>query len=238
MDPRLANLVDLQKAMAVRHRLEKEKAELPERIKAVEQQLAQVGATLQEAEATFKEHERRLREKEAELQDVQAKENKIKGQLFQIKTNKEYQAALQEVENFKVKRGQVEEEVLVLLDTVDNERCVLQERREESKAHESRLKTALERLQKRSEEIDAEWAAAAQAADVVARNVDPDLLGRFQRVFDAKDGVALTPANGDYCHSCQVHLTPHVVQVVKRGQDFVTCEGCSRFLYWDSELGD
>ncbi|HPA47987.1 MAG TPA: hypothetical protein PK395_19640, partial [bacterium] len=130
------------------------------------------------------------------------------------------------------------EEILILLDTVEDEKRVLQERRDESKAHESRLKMTLDGLQKRSAEIDAELTVAAQGADAVAKNVNPDLLARFQRIFDAKDGVALTPGNGDYCHSCQVHLTPHVVQVVKRGQDFVLCEGCSRFLYWDSELGD
>lgn len=238
MDPRLASLVDLQKSVSVQHRLEKELAEIPERIKALEQQIETVDTGLDEAEKTFKDHELRLRQKDTQLQEVQGKEEKIKGQLFQIKTNKEYHAALQEIENFKTKRESVEEEILLLMDTVEEESRLLTERREEAKAHKKRLTGTLEGLKKRKEEVSAELETARRHAEEVASNVDPGLLARFNRVFKGKGGVALTPANGGFCHSCQVRLTPHVIQIVQRGQDFVVCEGCSRFLYWDDELGD
>ncbi|MFH1740730.1 MAG: hypothetical protein ABIH23_17110 [bacterium] len=238
MDPRLASLVDLQKSMAVQRRLEKELSEIPERIESIEQRMIHVHESLEEAEKTYKEHELTLRQKEMELQESQSKEDKIQGQLFQIKTNKEYQAALQEIENFKTRRGKIEEEVIILLDTVDEESRLLKERHEEARAQEDRLKSTLEGLRKRNEQISEELESASKQAKEVAVRVKPDLLARFNRVFEGKEGVALTPANGGYCHSCQVQLTPHVVQVVQRGQDFVFCEGCSRFLYWDQELGD
>lgn len=238
MDPRLTCLVDLQKSMADQRRLEKELLKIPDSIRTIEQQITQVREALEEAERTFKDHELQLRVKEMELLETQEKEGKINSRLYQIKTNKEYQAALQEIENFKTLRERIEEGIIILMDTVDEERDRLKERREEVKAQGERLKSTLEGLQRRNGEIGEEIESARKRAEEASAQVQPDLLNRFKRVFDGKGGVALTPANGGYCHSCQVRLTPHVVQVVQRGQDFVTCEGCSRFLYWDGDLGD
>ncbi len=238
MDPRLSRLVDLQKSMGEKHKLEREQTEIPGRIESLQKQISDVRDALKDAEESFKNHESQLRTKEMELQDVQTKENKVKGQLHQIKTNKEYQAALQEIENFKKKRDQIEEAILLLMDTVEEERTRLAERRDEAEAQEKRLQLTLNGLQQREKEIEEELVGATERADEVSQEIDATLLARFERIFRNKDGVALTPANGGFCHSCQVKLTPHVIQMVQRGQDFVTCEGCSRYLYWDEELGD
>ncbi len=238
MDPRLSRLVDLQKSMGEKHRLEREGIGIPGRIETLKKQIADVRETVKEAEETFKVHESQLRSKELELQEVQSKEAKIKGQLHQIKTNKEYQAALQEIDNFQKKRDRIEEEILALMDMVEDERDRVAERREDAKAQEQRLQSTLQGLEQREKEIEEELREAAEHAEEVKKEVDPSLLNRFERIFKSKNGVALTPANGGFCHSCQVKLTPHVIQVVQRGQDFVTCEGCSRYLYWDGELGD
>ena len=86
------------------------------------------------------------KEKESELKQGQEKLRKAKARLLEVKTNKEYQAMLAEIETLEKGNGRIEEEILVLYDRIDEKRGSLKTTRRIS----SNIGAATKRSGKRS----------------------------------------------------------------------------------------
>jgi RNase P subunit RPR2 len=62
--------------------------------------------------------------------------------------------------------------------------------------------------------------------------VDPELLARYDRVVRLR-GVALAEAREQRCMACQVLLRPQAYNELRIENKIVTCDSCSRILYYD-----
>jgi len=173
---------------------------------------------------------------ELELQENQAKRMKKESQLFSIKNEKEYQATLSEIESLDRKNTRNEERILELMENVEKDKATLDKNRKELKEKEAEYAKELKDLDERDQSLNERVEAARAATETVRATVSPDLYARFLRVFDGKNGVAIADSNSGHCGECSIRLTPRLMQLAKRGQDIVMCEGCQRFLYWDLEL--
>ena len=60
------------------------------------------------------------RKKEKELEADKDKIKKFEAKLYEVKTNKEYQALLKEIEAAKAANDKTEEDILVLMDKVED----------------------------------------------------------------------------------------------------------------------
>src|SRR5580765_1147781 len=98
MNPDLERLIQLQRSETELRRAEGELAEIPRRKAEVDARLdggrSRLDATRQELAAGQKAR----RQHEGDLQDLEAKRSRLKGQLMEVKTNKEYTAMLHEIE--------------------------------------------------------------------------------------------------------------------------------------------
>ena len=47
----------------------------------------------------------------------------------------------------------------------------------------------------------------------------------------SRDGVAVAEVVGGACSACYMHLRPQVQLNVKKGDEIVVCENCSRIMY-------
>ena len=54
----------------------------------------------------------------------------------------------------------------------------------------------------------------------------------YERVRKARRGVALAEAREGCCTACNVRLRPQVYNEVRTNQSVVTCESCSRIVYY------
>jgi predicted nucleic acid-binding Zn-ribbon protein len=60
----------------------------------------------------------------------------------------------------------------------------------------------------------------------------PEILELYERVRKARRGVALAEARDGACTACNVLLRPQVYNEVRTNESIVTCETCSRILYY------
>ena len=98
MNADLEKLVRLHHAEADLKRVEAALAEIPRKRRDALEALARERARLDEARSALDGSQKARKQHEAQVQDLEAKRSKYKGQLMEVKTNKEYTAVLHEIE--------------------------------------------------------------------------------------------------------------------------------------------
>ena len=112
MDAQLRTLIDLQALDTRIAGLEAELVRLPREIAAVHTAVNEATQTLESARSRLDAARKSQRAKEKDLEDNRVKRQKFEGQLYQVKTNKEYSAVLTEIEEVKQEKARIEDEIL------------------------------------------------------------------------------------------------------------------------------
>ena len=228
----LQRLIELQELDNTAERLRKRVSEIPSEQQALDARLAQHSASVDAVRQQLAANQSSRREIEKELAAVQTRLSKFKNQLMEVKTNKEYQAMQKEM-------AHAEEEVSA------HETRML-ERMVEADALAADLKSAEASL--RAEQgivagerakLDAERAADQQQLETttaerarVAAQIAPDALRVFERVATTRKGLAMAEARDGLCSVCHVRLRPQVFNDVRRNDQLIQCESCTRILFY------
>jgi hypothetical protein len=232
MIPRLEQLIRLQRAESDLRRTQADLAEIPKRKAEMEGELAAGRAQLERARAALDESVKARRRYEAELQDLEGKRSKYKGQLMEVKTNKEYTAMLHEIEGVEREIRGREDQVLGEMEKAES--LTGEVKREEAafKAGEERHRADLRALDERSRALEGEARRLTTERDQVAADLDPDTLDLFQRVARLR-GVAVAEARDGMCQVCHVKLRLQMFSDIKRNEEIVQCPACNRILYYE-----
>jgi hypothetical protein len=171
--------------------------------------------------------------------DLKAKEEGIAradASLALLKTNKEYQARLLEIENMKADKSIVEEKILLGFDEVDAARKALEAEKAAVVQYEKEYNA-------RKKQVDDDVAVINDRLKVkesqrarMAPDVRPDYLSRYERILKNKDGLGIVQVVGHTCGGCSIHLTEQVLNELKKYEQLITCDMCARILYLADEL--
>jgi predicted nucleic acid-binding Zn-ribbon protein len=87
--------------------------------------------------------------------------------------------------------------------------------------------------------ISAELAELKQSLERVAgargelvTAIDAKLLTLFELVSKRRNGVAVAEARDGICTICHVRLRPQVFNTIRRNEEIVQCDSCSRILFF------
>ncbi|MBK5256022.1 MAG: hypothetical protein JJE39_08310 [Vicinamibacteria bacterium] len=233
MHPDLETLVDLHRADVELRHFDSELLALPQKKAAIEAQIVADRAALDAAKAALDGLSKGRKHLELEVQDFEAKRSKYKGQLGEVKTNKEYTALLHEIENVEREIRTREDEILEAMEKgegglarVKSEETAFKEveasRRDEIRAIDASI---LDCQTKRAE------VAATREKKVV--DLKPDLLAEYSRILQRR-GTALSEAKDGACTMCHVKLRAQVYVDVKRNDTIITCSSCSRIMFFSA----
>lgn len=179
--------------------------------------------------------EARLRQKTLEL-DVKSREaslQKFQQQMMSIKTNKEYDALVAEIDAIKGDISTHETELLETIDlvtTLERNISEYKEKLDQIKENNSRQLTILQEkigsigskvLEKQAERTDVTVALSRQ------------VLSTYERVRKGKGGAAVVAVKKRACGACYKALTPKKVQEIRKADKILTCDNCGRMLFWD-----
>jgi predicted nucleic acid-binding Zn-ribbon protein len=189
----------------------------------------QLEARVRELELTRKAKELDLKVKEQAM--VKANE-----QLMTLKTNKEYQTKLFEIENMKADKSILEDEILRMMDLSEKagqelaqEKVVLAEEEKKYQAGKEKVDAAINELKEKASVYEAQRREALLG-------IDKNLLSLYERVVENRDGNALVPVVGQACGGCFMNLPPQVTNKLKMHDELVRCEMCARFLYLPDDV--
>jgi len=232
----IRKLVELQIMDEEIFRFKRELREKPAELEALRVEFESKKVKLKELEDQLKVI--LVSQKELEL-DLKSKEegiSKADGSLSLLKTNKEYQARLLEIENLKADKSIVEEKILLGYDVVDAARKALETERAVVVQYEKEFNT-------KKKQVDDDMAIIADQVKVkesqrerIAPEVRPDCLSRYERVLKNKDGLGIVKVNNHACGGCYMHLTEQVMNELKKYEQIIACDQCARILYLADDL--
>lgn len=207
--------------------------DLPARVEELDREKKELIEALENGKKRIQETERELARLGLHIKEVQEKTTQLKDQLFRVTNNRQYDALTQEIEFLKTDLEKSELENLELLELKEQ----LQDRLASQEKNLESLTTNLEQRRKNLEAKMAESAAQKSELDAqrakVSKSIDPVILARYQRVSEAREGLAVVPIKGNACGGCGAMVTPQVISNIRQGTGIFTCDVCSRFLYWE-----
>lgn len=216
--------------------LNREKQDMPGHIKSIEESLEDKKTGIKQAEQDLKGVQVRLKEKEVSVQQKEENIKKLQGQLYQIKTNKEYAAMLREIEGLKADNSLIEEEMLKLMDEIEIAKKKITEEKELFKKEEDAAKKEKDRVSVRAKELEARLTDLSGQRNEIAPNIDKQVLAKYERVLKNKDGLAIVMVENNACCGCHMNLPSQVVNEAKIKEDIIVCGNCNRILYVEDNV--
>ena len=233
MHPDLETLVDLHHGDVELRRFDAELVALPQKKAAIEAQIVSDRAALDAAKAALDGQSKDRKRLELEVQDFEAKRSKYKGQLGEVKTNKEYTALLHEIENVERELRSREDLILEEMEKVEGGQAKLKAEEGAFKAVEATRRDEIKAIEAKIKECEARRAEVALTREKKAAALKPDLLAEYNRILQRR-GVALAEAKDGACTMCHVKLRAQVFVDVKRNDAIITCSSCSRIMFFNA----
>lgn len=224
-------LVELQALDSQLLKLNNEIAAIPEKIKALEAAFREKGEGLKKIEDGVKALQLKKKEKEMALETGEGTIKKYQGQLGLLKTNKEYSALLEEIGRVKADDSIIEEAILNFMDAIDAENKKAADEKSNLKKEEERLAGEKKVLNEELAKLKEEAGKYEKERASLTVKVDKNVLSKYTRLLDNRDGLAVAALSNDTCQGCFRVLPPQVVNEVKLGNAIVICEYCARILY-------
>lgn len=169
--------------------------------------------------------------KELDLKSMETEIAKLRLQMNQIKTNKEYSAIKAEIGGKEANKSVLEDEILGMMTKYEemNQRFRSFEKTIE---HEN---AQLKELQKHVESdlttIDAGIQELRKMRNKYETLLDSDALQHYNRLVSHKDAVAVVPVINKVCQGCFMSVTAQTLNQLLSGKDITFCNSCGRILY-------
>ncbi|MFH1876162.1 MAG: C4-type zinc ribbon domain-containing protein [Candidatus Omnitrophota bacterium] len=227
-------LVQLQKLDSKVYRLNQEKnIQIPAQLEKLTADFEVKKKYLEAADKSFKELQLKKKSKELDLASKEDAVRKAQAQLYQLKTNKEYQVKLAEIASLKADVSLLEEDVLTIMDSFDAQEIMVKEEKEKLAQEEKKFKETCQIAQSRAREMEAEIKGLIDQRDVHARGVDVAIYPKYERLLTTRSGLAIVPADVEQetCGACHMRVTAQTINEIKMYKEPVFCESCTRMLY-------
>ncbi len=115
----LSPLIELQKLDLRIAEIKEQRRKIPERLQAVDSPLREARQLHQQTSGSVETLVKERRSYEQDLEAHEAHTEKMKSRLSELKSNKEYQAHLFEIEVANKKKGDIEEKILLCMEKVE-----------------------------------------------------------------------------------------------------------------------
>jgi predicted nucleic acid-binding Zn-ribbon protein len=232
MNPDLEKLVRLHQVESDLKRVDADLAAIPRLRQEIEDRLARDRSHHDAAKAALEGSQKARKHNEAAVQDLETKRSKYKGQLMEVKTNKEYTAVLHEIEG--VERDIKAREDVILEEMEKAEALAQDVKREEAdfKAVELDAKKEKADLDARAAALGSEAQRLRAERDAMAGSVPEESLALYTRVAKQR-GSGVAEARDGMCQACHVRMRVQIWVEVKKNEQLFQCESCSRVLFYD-----
>jgi predicted nucleic acid-binding Zn-ribbon protein len=204
----------------------------PAKIKELEDGLNTIEKQVTEEAKQLETYELEKRQVERDIEDLDRKIEKSNIKLSNIKSNKEYQAALKEIDDLKAEKTLLEDKVLEIMEETEE----LQERYAAAKSKRVDLRQAVEKdkdkILKELKALDLDLQNLKKERARFCEAIDENLLKRYDFLREHRADLAISPVIKGVCQTCHIGIPPQVFNELIRGDELLSCPNCKRIIYW------
>jgi predicted nucleic acid-binding Zn-ribbon protein len=228
----LSFLIELQKAESEINKVTIKCKSLPEEIAKLDEAFSVLEADLQEDKKKFEDTQKSHREGEEKLKKGQEAFKKAKERLNEVKTNKEYQAVLKEIEAFEHKNSEMEDQIISLLEAVDKAKEEFKVKEKEMASYKQRYGEEKKKMEAELHSLDDALQTCQQKSEKLRSKVSADLLKKYGAIKTLHNTLAVVAVWKEVCEGCYMNLPPQLYIELQRSAELHTCPNCNRIIYW------
>lgn len=232
----ISRLVKLQVVDKEIYRLIKEQKELPLRAGQLEADFEAKKINLKNLDDQLKSALVKRKERELALASKEEEIKKAQSQLYQLKTNKEYQAKLREIEGMAADKSVLEEDILKVFDEIDNLKAQVDKEGAFLKEEEVAFQAEKKKISDKIKDVEAALTELGGKRKIAAEEIDKKLLAAYERILKGRDGLGIVTVKDYSCQGCFMNVPAQVVNEIKMHDHLVFCENCTRILYLEEDL--
>ena len=235
MKDQLELLWELQKIDLDLKHIKEERERYPREIKKLDERMSIERERLQTEKGKVDLLEKERREKERELSSSQEKIKKAEGKMSEVKTNKEYQALLTEIETIKGASSREEEEILQVLEEIDELKKDLSKREKEVATLLEKIEAEKKMTQERMAQDEIFWKEQMERREALSKQIESKLCKLYNTLKEKRQGVGVVNVRQETCQGCFVHIPPQMFIEVQKNKEIIRCPNCNRILYFEGE---
>ncbi len=224
-------MIELQSTEIEADVLETILASLPVQSARLETELDEVTANLEARKNHVSELQKKYRSLEADFEANQARIKKRNIQLGAVKTNKDYQAILKEIEDIKSASSRIEDEMLQYLDDIETAASEVTEAEKLYNVRKETIDKKKREIEKDAAESNKKLAQMKVKSQELAEKLDPKLKKRYYNIKSKSGGVAIVPVNDAICRGCHLNIPPQLYNELHRENELRICPHCYRMIY-------
>ena len=231
MREQISILVRLQTIDSDIQKIESRLGKVDGEIAALDSELDEFESSIKEKVAIGEEYQKTFRSLESDANMNLPKIAKSKEKLTSVKTNKEYQALLKEIEDLKTANSKIEDQMLEILEQSDTVEAQLSEKNQEFEFAKIRvagekagITMAVEKDRTRLAELQVDF-------QTVLDTVNPDILKAFRSVRSRIGNLAVAKVEDAVCAGCHMNIPPQMYNELQRFESLMYCPQCQRIIY-------
>ncbi|MEN6321561.1 MAG: C4-type zinc ribbon domain-containing protein [Syntrophaceae bacterium] len=235
MREQLTYLIELQNLDLIIGRINNKKMALPEKITQMDEEFGACNTSMEESRTKLEELNKRHSEKEEKLKRGIDTLKKAKERLLEVKTNKEYQAILKEIETIERKNSEIEDEIISSMEEIDHVRVELKEKEKDFNAYKLDYEKEKKKIAEEISQIDSELSESLQKSNDLRKQVRIELQKRYETIKGARNGLAVVPVWKEVCGGCHMNIPPQLYIELQRSAELLSCPNCNRIIYWHNQ---
>jgi hypothetical protein len=228
-------LWELQKIDLDLKSIKEDRDRIPKELKRLDEKQKIEKEKIQKEKEKIELLEKERRQKEGHLNVEQDKIKRTEGKMFEVKTNKEYQALLSEIETLKEEKSRAEEEILQLLDEIDELKKKLLHREKEVAITLGKIEGERKKIQERMTHSELLWKRQMERGEVLTKQLNSNLFKLYNTLKEKRQGVGVVSVKKETCQGCFVNIPPQMFIEVQKNNQRIQCPNCNRILYWDGD---
>lgn len=232
MRAELEKLIDLQKTDT--------------NIRRLKQAIETAGKRRAEIEQEFERHAFSVREIQGRRDNLQAGRADLERQIAENKTykeraernlkhaqnQKEYETAMREIDALQKQINVFETQTVENMSSTEEVEKELESRADEISSLDVKRTEALADFDAELKQNEVEFAEETEKRNKVFATLPAQLASVYNRLAQrSRDGIAVAEVINGSCSACFMSLRPQMQVEVKKGDQIITCESCTRILY-------
>ncbi len=202
-------------------------------IERYEGEIARLAAEVKRLKEAWEDKDGLRKAKEQTISDASRKTTDKRMRMSQIKSIKELQALQREIGAIKESNVIVEEELIEVLTDLEAQEGILKQKEDELTALRNDWNEKKGPLQEQIAEFDRQIDQTREARDATASRLSDDLMGKYELLFDRRDGTAVVAVSSAICQACYMNIPPQLWNDVLRNERVNLCPSCQRILFYN-----
>jgi len=232
----IVSLVNLQQIEIETRNVKTKISNVDQRLEKLDDRLHDFKQVIEKQESVINELNQKYRDYETDVRMNLDAIKKSEAKLSSVKTNKEYQAFLKEIDDIKEKNSKLEDDMIDFLDRIEAAENTLNTKMAEYSELQTRLNNEKETIQKETEEGKRQLEDLDAQLKTVAAGIDAALLATYNKVKALQNNaIGIVAVIDAVCQGCNMNIPPQMYNELQRGDSLKKCPICDRIIYWKNE---